>query len=185
MIKYFAGWAAALISIAQAGAAAGVLDEVRGGVVAQSCCGPGNDKEQGVGLNGEIIFRPFWADTGPGALRPLIGATIATDSDATSQFYGALEYNIALPGRLFLAASAGGAIHNGEADDFDPVADAGRVNNTLFLGCRASFRVSADFGYRVTERLRASVHWSHLSNAGLCRENEGLDTLGARLGLSF
>jgi len=159
------------------------LDEVRGGVLAQSCCGPGNNKEQGVGLNLEALFdSPDFLSVllSP---RPLIGATVATDSDATSQIYAGFEWKLEVS-KFFVTGSLGGAIHNGETD-FDPIADVSRLTNTMFFGCRAHFRLAGDLGYRVTKRVSASVHWSHISNANLCDENEGLDHLGARVGVSF
>ena len=173
-----------LVAFAPTGASAQIgLDELRGGVMAQSCCGPGNNKEQGVGLNIEALFDSPKFMSVLLSPRPLIGATVATDSDATSQIYAGFEWKLEAS-KFFVTGSLGGAVHNGETD-FDPVADAGRVTNTLFFGCRAHFRMAGDLGYRVTDRVSASVHWAHISNANLCDENEGLDHLGARVGLSF
>ena len=160
------------------------IDEVRIGVLAQSCCGFARDEEQGVALNIDAAFSAPRVLRVIGAPRPVVGATIATDSDATSQIYAGLEWRLEHR-RFFVSGLAGGAIHNGETDRFDPVEDADRSLNTLFFGCRALFRLSADLGYRVTDRLRASVHWSHISNANLCSDNEGLDHLGARIGVGF
>ncbi len=165
--------------------AEGVIEEARGGILAQSCCGLGNDKEQGVGVNAEVVFSSPEFLSILGSPRPLVGATVATDSDATSQIYAGLEWRINVHPRWFVSAGGGGAIHNGETDDFDPVADANRVTNTLFLGCRALFRINGDMGYRINDRFNAMFSWSHISNAGLCRENEGLDHMGFRFGYRF
>ena len=170
--------------LAAQGHAQGV-DEARVGVTAQSVGGWSPDVEQGAGINLELLFVSPEFLRAIGSPRPLIGANIAMDSDATSQFYLGFEWKAHLTQRFFVAGMLGGAIHNGETDPFDPVADAGRINNTLFLGCRANFRLSADIGYDVSERISASVHWSHMSNAGLCDENEGLDNLGLRVGYHF
>ena len=161
------------------------FDEVRVGVYAQSCCGFGSDKEQGAAINGEALFNPPRFLSVLGSPRPLIGATIAFDSDATSQVYAGVEWKFDVTPRWFVAAGVGSAIHNGEADRFDPVADAARVDSTVFYGCRVLFRLAGDVGYRLTDRVSASFHWNHISNAGLCRDNEGLDQIGGRLGLSF
>ena len=175
-----------LIAFAVAPARAGdVISEVRGGIVAQGWGGQAVDKEQGVGINGEIVFRSPDFLSVILAPRPVIGATIALDSDATSQIYAGLDWRFDLTERFYINGGVGGAIHNGETDPFDPVHDTGRKNHTVFLGCRTLFRLSGDVGYRVTDRLNASAYWAHLSNAGLCTDNEGLDTLGARLGWSF
>ncbi|MHA7871716.1 MAG: acyloxyacyl hydrolase [Hyphococcus sp.] len=166
-------------------AQADIVDEARIGATAQSVGGWAPDLEQGVGVNLELLFESPEFLSVLGAPRPVIGANIATDSDATSQVYAGLEWKARFAQRFFAAGMVGGAIHNGETDPFDPVADASRATNTLFLGCRALFRLSADIGYEVTERVSASVHWSHISNANLCDENEGLDNLGMRIGYRF
>ncbi len=176
---------AIISAFAVTGAAAQPFDEVRAGVLAQSCCGFGSDKEQGAAINAEALFSSPRFLTVLGAPRPLIGATIATDGDATSQMYAGLEWKVNIAPRWFVAAGVGGAIHNGETDRYDPVADAARVSNTVFYGCRALFRLAGDVGYRLTDRVSASFHWNHISNAGLCSENEGMDQIGARLGLRF
>lgn len=164
--------------------AAAEVEEVRVGVLAQSCCGPAANKEEGAGINAEIAFSSPRFLSVLRSPRPVIGVIVATDSDATNIAYTGLDWTFALPFRLFLSGGGGIAIHDGETS-FDPVADASRVDDTLFLGCRALFRSSAELGRAITGRLRASVYWSHISNAGLCSENEGLDHLGARLSLTF
>lgn len=161
------------------------IDEARFGVTAQSVGGWSPSVEQGAGINLELLFVSPEFLRAIGSPRPLIGANIATDSDATSQFYLGVEWKAHLTRRFFVAGMVGGAIHNGETDAFDPAVDIGRLNNTLFLGCRALFRLSADVGYDISERISASVHMSHISNAGLCDDNEGLDNLGVRVGYHF
>ncbi|WP_425410580.1 acyloxyacyl hydrolase [Hyphococcus sp.] len=167
------------------GTASAEIDEVRAGVYAQSCCGFGSGKEQGAAINAEILFDSPQFLSVLGAPRPLVGGTYATDSDATSQIYAGLEWKVNVTPRWFVAAGVGGAVHNGETDTFDPITDAARVDSTVFYGCRALFRLAGDIGYRLTNRLAASFHWNHISNAGLCTDNEGLDQMGARLGVSF
>ncbi len=183
MIRLSALAVAAAISLSPA-VAAPALDELRIGVMGQSWIGPGSDKEQTASYNIEALFRSPRFLSIIGAPRPHIGATIAGDFDATSQLYAGLEWDIQLTDKFFLAASVGGTIHNGETG-FDPVADMARANDTVFLGCRVLFRYGGDIGYAVTDRLRASIHFDHISNAGLCAVNEGLDNAGLRLGYSF
>lgn len=175
---------AACIVFPSAATAASPVDEVRGGLYLQGCCGFGSDKEDGVALNGEVLFNSPRFLSVLGAPRPLVGASIATDGDATSQIYSGLEWKINIS-RWFVAGGGGVTIHNGEADAYDPVADAARVNDTVFYGCRVLFRVAGDVGYRLTDRLSASFHWNHISNAGLCSDNEGLDQMGLRLGVKL
>lgn len=160
------------------------LDEIRIGVFGQSWGGPGSGKEQAPSVNIEALFRSPRYLSLIGAPRPYLGATIATDFDATHQVYGGLEWEVSLGDKFFAAAGAGLAVHTGETK-FDPVADAARAADTVFLGCRVLFRISTDVGYRVSERARLSLHVDHLSNAGICFPNEGLDNAGLRLGYSF
>lgn len=162
-----------------------LVQEVRGGILLQSCCGIGTNKEDGVGLNAEALFRSPKFLSVLGAPRPVVGTTIATDGDATSQFYAGFDWTFDFAEKFFFSAMLGGAIHTGETDEFDPIADNNRVDTTLFFGCRAHFRMAGDLGYRISERVSASVHWSHISNAGLCTHNEGLDHLGLRIGYRF
>lgn len=176
----------AIILVPTAPASAqGLIDELRGGVAAQGFGGQGVDKEQGAAVNGEVVFRSPEFLSVLLAPRPIVGATIAVDSDATSQIYAGLDWRFDLTERFFINGGVGGALHNGETGPFDPAVDMDRGGHTVFLGCRALFRLSADAGVRVTRRINASVYWAHLSNAGLCDPNEGLDNLGVRLGLEF
>lgn len=164
---------------------AGAIDEVRAGVTAQSFGGYSPDKEDGAGVNAEVLFASPYFLHGVGAPRPHIGVMVATDPDATSQVYAGLEWKANISRRFFVAGSVGGAVHNGETDTFDPAVDLPRLDETLFLGCPVLFRLAADVGVEITEKIAASITWSHISNAGLCDDNEGLDNLGVRVGYKF
>ena len=174
-----------VLALTSPASAQSIVDEIRVGVLAQGCCGQGTDKEGGVGVNAEVYFSSPRFLSILAAPRPVIGGTVATASGATSQIYAGLEWRANVSSKFFVAAGFGGAIHNAETDDFDPVADAARVDTTLFLGCPAHFRLAGDVGYRLTETISAAVSWAHISNAGLCAENEGLDHLGVKLGYAF
>ncbi|MBL4618918.1 MAG: acyloxyacyl hydrolase [Marinicaulis sp.] len=164
---------------------AGNIDEARVGVLSQGFGGWSPNIEDGASINLELLFQSPEFMRVIGAPRPVIGASIATDSDATSQIYAGFEWRTYLTRGLFVAGMVGGAVHNGETAAFDPVADAARVNDTLFFGCRVLVRLGTDIGYDLTERVSASFHWEHISNAGVCDENEGLDNMGLRIGYRF
>lgn len=175
-----------LLVFAAAPAAAQIrIDEMRGGVLAQGCCGQGSNKEQGVSINLEALFGSPDFLSAVGAPRPLVGVSVATDSDATSQIYGGIEWRVHFSKRLFATGTVGASLHNGETDRFDRIADRDRMNSTVFLGCRVLFRLGGDLGYELTDRLSISAHWNHVSNAELCSENEGLDHLGLRVGYTL
>lgn len=196
MVRVFACAAACLLAFA-ASAHAGetgreavpsggnsIIEEVRVGVFAQGWGNIGADKEQGVGFNLEAAFAsPDVLDV-IGAPRPHVGIIAASDSDATNQVYFGLEWQAYLNRRVFASLSLGGAVHDG-ATKYREVIDRPRRTNTVFLGCRALFRVAGDIGYDVSERVRVSIHMAHISNANLCSVNEGLDHFGARVGYRF
>jgi len=159
------------------------LDELRFGIVAQSCCGYSPDNEQGVGINAEVAFKSPDLLSFIGSPKPLIGGTITTDSDATNHGYLALEWRYDLS-RYFVSGSVGAAVHDGTLNDGgDPLLAA--RGDTIFLGCRVLFKLGANAGVQLTERISASLHWGHISNATLCRPNNGLDQLGMRVGVRF
>ncbi len=176
---------AVFLILSVAPAQAGNIEEMRVGVLAQGRYGWSPKIENGASINLELLFKSPEFMRVIGAPRPVIGASIATDRDATSQIYAGVEWRRYLTRGLFVAGMVGGAIHNGETDTFDPIADAARVNDTVFYGCRALFRLGTDIGYDLTERVSASFHWEHISNAGLCDDNEGLDNMGLRIGYRF
>lgn len=161
-----------------------IVEELKVGVFAQGWGNIGADKEQGVGFNVEAAFvSPDFLSV-IGSPRPHLGVIVASDSDATNQIYAGLEWRAYLRERFFASLSLGGAVHDGETK-YENGVDRPRISNTLFLGCRALFRVAGDIGYDVTDRLRLSVHMAHISNGNLCSVNEGLDHFGMRLGVKF
>lgn len=163
-------------------AGASPFDEVRIGAVSQGLGPFSPNKEDGVGINGELLFRSVVNSVPGGSLRPHAGITVATGENATSQIYAGLTWEQRFARRFFLDAGVGVAVHDGETD-FDPF-DPDFLDKS-YLGCRALFRLSAGLGYMVTDRVSASVHVDHISNADICDENEGLDNTGVRLGYRF
>lgn len=170
----------AVISPAIAG-----IDEVRAGASIQSSGPLAPNVEEGTALAGEILFdAPSFLKWGPLQGRPSIGGSIATSENATSFGHAGLSWRLSAPAMpAFIDFGAGLAVHNGETS-FDPATDFPRVGSA-FLGCRALARLHVAPGVKIGPRVRASVQWEHLSNAGLCSENEGLDNLGFRLGVKF
>lgn len=158
------------------------FDEIRIGAVSQGLGPFSPNKEDGVGINGELLFNPLGPSGLGGAIRPHVGVTVATGEFATSQIYAGLTLQQSFARRFFLGAGVGVAVHDGETsfDPFDP-----NGSDKSFLGCRALFRLNADLGYMLTERVSASLHVDHISNADICDENEGLDNTGVRLGYKF
>jgi lipid A 3-O-deacylase len=178
-------WLAAIGAVAAvfpAISSASPFDEIRAGVYAQGVGPLTRNKETGAAINAELLFKSPEALSFLLSPRLNLGASIATDRDATSQVYGGFVWQQTIAQRYFIAAGAGLAVHNAETDLelSDP-----DIATTKYLGCRVLFRFSGDLGYMLTDRLSASIHYDHISNAGLCSPNEGLENSGFRLGYRF
>ncbi len=164
------------LSVAFASPAFAGINEVRGGFYAHDMAGPAHE-DDGLDINGEVLFDSpaflSWAY----APRPRLGATINTNSD-TSFAYLDLGWTIDFTEALFVDLSVGGAVHNGELDG----PSAAGENS---YGCRANFHESISLGYRVSPAWSVMLTAEHISNAGLCDPNDGLTNVGARVGYSF
>lgn len=174
----------AFAAVAPAAQAAGFVDEVRVGASIQSAGPIASNLERGAAVAGEVFFASPRLFSVIGKPRPVIGLSVATDEAATSFAHAGLGWRASLPvSRLFLDLGLGVAVHDGRVS-FDPAVDLPRDDNA-FLGCPVQFRLSGGPGVRVAPRVTAALQWEHLSNAGICDENEGLDNIGVRLGVSF
>jgi hypothetical protein len=131
--------------------------------------------ERGVDFNGEVTFAPALALFG-GAFRGSLGASVNSDG-GTSKAYLDLRYQYDFDSGIFVSAGGGGAVHDGALT-------AGRDDRKA-LGSRLLFHIPVEAGYRFTPHQSVSVYFDHMSNAGLARNNEGLDTLGLRYGYRF
>lgn len=135
----------------------------------------GFSRESGVDVNGEILFKSIYELLG-GSLHPALGASINVGGD-TSKAYAGLRYRYELENGLFFGLGLGGAVHNGETT---------LVNeNKKALGSRILFHIPVEAGYRFSEHYTASVYFDHVSNAYTQDANEGMDTIGVRLGYRF
>lgn len=155
---------------------AGYLSEVRLGAMVHDY-GPFSSREEdGADINAEILFAsPAFLDV-VWAPRPHIGGHYHTEDD-THQVYAGLTWTFELWQGVFFDFSTGGVYHTGQTDDEDPELKA--------LGCPVLFRQAVDLGYRFDEAHALMVHFSHISNANLCDENEGLENVGVRYGYRF
>ena len=136
----------------------------------------GTRKEDGVDINGEIVFCRTGISVLAGTLRPNLGFSINNQGD-TSKFYGGVLWEVNTQHGLFFATGLGAAIHSGKLDTDN--------KDKKSLGTRVLFRIPFELGYRITARHSLSLLFDHVSNAGLASSNEGLDTMGIRYGYSF
>jgi hypothetical protein len=136
----------------------------------------GTREEDGVDINGEIVFCRSGIPVLAGTLRPNLGLSVNSQGD-TSKLYGGVLWEIKTQSGVFVAAGLGAAAHNGELDTDD--------EDKKSLGSRVLFRIPIEFGYQLDAHHSLSILFDHVSNAGLASPNEGLDTIGIRYGYVF
>jgi lipid A 3-O-deacylase len=153
------------------------IGEFRAGVFDANLDG-GDREDAEYMINVELLFgRPFERAHGDSFRdfllrpRPHIGFSVSPD-DGTDQLYAGFTWEVKLTDRIFVEASFGGALHDGPTGSKDPES----------YGCAVNFRESASLGVDLTERMRLMVTVDHMSNGGLCDQNEGLTNAGVRLG---
>jgi lipid A 3-O-deacylase len=135
-------------------------------------------EEDGLDLNGEVLFHsPGFLDFA-GAPRPNIGLTINTSGD-TSWAYAGLMWEYTADFGLFLGMNLGMAVHTGLLDNhkLDPNHEIDKR-----LGTRALFHLAPEIGYRFNGGYGVSLYWSHLSNGQMLGSatNQGIDSVGVR-----
>lgn len=153
----------------------GIINEVRLGMYDHDTSVAGNDEEDGVDINVEILFdSPSWMEWAFSP-RPNLGASINTAGD-TSLVHAGFAWDFYLLDPLWVEASLGVAAHDGETSE---------VPGRKALGCKLNFHESASIGFDLTANHRIMATIEHISNASLCNENEGLTNLGMRYGYKF
>ncbi len=169
------GSAAAQMDASSGSDKAGIVSEIRIGVLDHDVGFFGHEKESGIDGNAEVLFTSpevFKSILSP---RPHIGASINSDGN-TSKVYAGLTWDVSF-GPLFLEGSLGGALHDGEYKTDDP--------SKKDLGCTLAFREAVSVGVRFWEQHSISLMLDHMSNATLCENNDGLETFGVRYGYMF
>jgi len=158
-----------------------ILSELKGGVLAHDLSFLGGGAEGGADVNAEVLFLSpeiFEIILAP---RPHIGIQINTQGD-TSQIYAGLTWTFFPLDRVWIGVSGGGSVHNG---DLGEPSRSGRASEVSALGSRVLFRLAAEIGVQVNDRLSISLIFDHESNANLADENEGLNNAGLRVGYRF
>lgn len=135
----------------------------------------GFSRESGVDVNIEAMFTPSFELFG-GTIRPVAGASINTSGD-TSKLYIAGRWRYQFDRGVFFGLGVGGAVHDGETDV--------KSDDAKALGSRFLFHNALELGYRFKDNSTAAFYFDHVSNASLADPNQGLDTLGIRLGYRF
>lgn len=155
--------------------AGGFISEVRLGALVHDAALVTGRRERGADVTAEVLFTsPEFLDI-IASPRPHLGLAVNTAGD-TSQLFAGLTWDWNFAGSLFVEGTLGLAVHDGEL-----TASAGHKG----LGCRVLFRESVALGARFLARHNISLVFAHISNADLCGQNEGLDTIGVRYGYVF
>jgi lipid A 3-O-deacylase len=192
-ITYACGLAAAAALAAHAPAGAGPLEEARLGVMRHNICVTdckNADKEDGVNINGDLVFAT------PGFLdwafspRPYVMASVNTAGE-TSYGGAGLEWRWRFADGWELQPGVGYVIHNN--DDLDnpyPPSDPRRgpyQDENLLLGSEDLFRTSLGVSRDLSDDWAVQVIFEHLSHGQILGEgrNQGLDELGVRLKYRF
>jgi lipid A 3-O-deacylase len=130
--------------------------------------------------NFDVVFAPtlkvLW-----GSLRPALGGTVV-NGGGTSYGYADARYELGGPFGTFVGVGLGLAVHDGPVNPPLVVAE----HRDKALGSRALFHVPLELGIALTEKLRVSAYFEHVSNGWIGTDiNEGLDNLGLRIGYRF
>jgi len=116
--------------------------------------------EKPIGAEVRVEYRAGWEFLG---LRPFVGLSGTTKGSVYSYF--GLLGDINITERLTLIPSAAaGAYEKGNAKD---------------LGSRLEFRTGGELSFRLLDGFCLGVAYHHISNAGIGRENPGLELLVA------
>ncbi|SKA70234.1 acyloxyacyl hydrolase [Desulfobaculum bizertense] len=154
------------------------ISELRIGVLAHDLGVTGKSREDGVDVNGEVLFKEFqgraWEAIGSPRLH--LGGGLHSEGK-TSQAYAGLTWTYDFYPKIFIEGAFGGAIHTGKLSSHDP--DEQR------LGSRGLFRLHAGIGYKFTKHIATLLSYDHISNANLASPNPGLDRAGLSLCYSF
>ena len=155
----------------------GILSEARLGLLAH---GVYTHEFGSVDVNGELLtVRPYSFGNAWDYLIPKfhLGGDLNTVG-RTSDVYAGITWQFPLFYRFFGELTFGGSYNDGHTGLVVPT-EYSRV------GCHELFRESASVGYHLSEHWNIMAIAEHNSNAGLCKHNEGLTNIGARLGYVF
>ncbi len=187
----------------------GIMLEVRLGVLDHDVPSlwAGHAVENGLDGNLELLTRSFQPAILPaGGLRANLGASANNEGYTSKAYLGAVwefEHDY-----IFLNTGLGAAVHDGRLVhrasrylqlDQTPGRRAiyyfyymrtfglqpGLDQNRKELGSRTLFRVPFEFGLILNDHLRLSFMFDHVSNGYLAVPNQGLDTVGFRIGIAY
>lgn len=175
--------------------------ELKGGVLIHDV-GRDHNESNSIDINGEIVIQGD--DLFPVENRILrfvlnprlaIGGSVNTEG-STHQGYAAFDWQYLFETGIFVGASLGAIGHTGNLHQATVPCVAGEIctlpGNRKYvdsgdpsLGSRVLIRQAAEIGYKFENGLLVSVVGAHMSNAGLAKDNDGMDFVGVRFGYWF
>ena len=168
---------------------AGLFSEVRGGAIWHDL----ENKENSFAINGEFLFVspvPARVTAGLDPLyrwvlepRPHLGFSANTGGKTNKGYFG-LTWTAMLARDLLrpddgirLDVLFGGSVNDGLHDRNLP--------DRKDLGGNLLFHVGVELGYQINPVWSVSLFFDHDSNGGLAKRNQGLNSLGLRLGFAL
>lgn len=112
-----------------------------------------------------------------GAPRVSLGGTFNLNGRESIAHLGATWTVPVLGSPLFVEATLGGAVNNGQL--------TGAAAPMRNLGCHVGFYESASVGWNLSANANVMLTYEHTSNLDLCPANEGLSNVGVRFGFKF
>lgn len=168
---------------------AGIFSEIRGGPIWHDP----SAKENSFAVNGELLFAspvPARLTAGINPLyrwvlepRPHLGFTANTEGKTSKGYFGL----------TWTAMLARDVLRPGDGIRFD-ILFGGSINNGLHdrglpdrkdLGGNLLFHVGGEIGYQFDRNWSLSLFLDHDSNGGTAKRNQGLNSLGLRLGYAL
>jgi lipid A 3-O-deacylase len=170
-------------ALGASGAQAGIIDEVKAGVLAHDVGVLGDSVESGADIVGEMLFTsPRFLDA-IGAPRPALGVSGNT-AGKTDYLYLDLAWTATVWHQapqseegIYVGGALGGAVHDGQLNQF--------VDHDKALGTRGLFHLAVEAGYRIDPAYSVELYFDHLSNADISTHNPGLNNVGLRVGFKF
>lgn len=112
-----------------------------------------------------------------GSPRPEIGATLSL-AGRENLVHANLNWQFGIfDSPLYLELGLGAALTDGQL--------TGAVAPARNMGCALNFYESAGIGAHLSETITATVRYEHISNLGLCSQNQGLSNFGLMIGFKF
>jgi hypothetical protein len=152
--------------------------EIRGGVAAYDSGAFSSQTFTGTVVNAEVLAPSPDFLSGIGSPRPYLGTDIAISDDPIDVFYAGLNWEAYLTQRLYLGFSFGGSVNTDQAK-------RNAFGEEKDLGSPVLFHLQASAGFDITPTVTAQIYYNHFSNAKLAESNDGLESVGARIGLRF